>query len=646
MILANREKIRRLAIYFFYDKDGIVDDYITYMLADMKKNVSELLFICNGKLTRESRNKIEQYASDILVRENKGFDVWAYKDGIEHYGWDRLAGFDELIMMNFTIMGPLYPFKEMFDYMNSRDVDFWGITTFHGIEGDPFGTIKYNYLPVHIQSHFIAVRNKMLTSGEFKDYWSKMPEIKRYEEAIGFHEAIFTKEFEDKGYTWETYVDTKDLYKHSYHPILMSPLELIKNKRCPIIKRRSFFHNYNDFLCFNLGEATIEMMDYIKNNLNYNTDLIWDNILRTENQEDIKKCMQLNYVLPSDISKINNINKIEKKIALVLHIYFKDLIKYCFKYASSMPNISDIYITTDSEEKKQEILKVFSKIKCNKVEVIIIENRGRDVSGLLVGTKKIIMDYDYVCFAHDKKVGQLDLQIKGEAFSYKCFENILKNKEFVENVISTFEDNPRLGFLTPPPPNHADYYHTISNIGWKYNYENTKKLAQLLKLKVNIDKEKEPTDPLGTMFWFRPKALKRLFDYDWEYSDFPEEPNKDDGTLLHAIERIYPLVAQEEGYYSAWLMVDTFAKIEITNLYYMLRGLNNVSFQLFGGNDYQGLLSTMNQTLEDNYANNTMETDKIFRKLLKEKIKRKMPKNIWMTLKKIYHLFGGKRWVG
>ena len=169
MILANREKIRRLAIYFFYDKDGIVDDYITYMLADMKKNVSELLFICNGKLTRESRNKIEQYASDILVRENKGFDVWAYKDGIEHYGWDRLAGFDELIMMNFTIMGPLYPFKEMFDYMNSRDVDFWGITTFHGIEGDPFGTIKYNYLPVHIQSHFIAVRNKMLTSGEFKD---------------------------------------------------------------------------------------------------------------------------------------------------------------------------------------------------------------------------------------------------------------------------------------------------------------------------------------------------------------------------------------------------------------------------------------------------------------------------------------------
>lgn len=37
MILKGNEKIKRLAIYFFYDKDGIVDDYIPYMLNDLKK---------------------------------------------------------------------------------------------------------------------------------------------------------------------------------------------------------------------------------------------------------------------------------------------------------------------------------------------------------------------------------------------------------------------------------------------------------------------------------------------------------------------------------------------------------------------------------------------------------------------------------
>jgi Lipopolysaccharide biosynthesis protein len=646
MVLSHKKEIKRLAIYFFYDKDGIVDDYIPYMLTDLKKNVSQILVVCNGNLTPESREKLEKYTSNILVRENKGFDVWAYKEGMELYGWDGLAQFDEVILMNFTIMGPVYPFKEMFDDMDKRDIDFWGITAFHKVNGDPFGTIKYNYIPLHIQSHFIVIRNKMLTSIEFRKYWENMPMITKYEEAIGFHEAIFTKDFENKGYKWEVYVDTKDLYKHSYHPILMSPLELIKNRRCPIIKRRSFFHNYNDFLCFNTGEVTVEMMEYLLKNTNYDTNLIWDNILRVENQEDIKKCLQLNYILPSDALKVNGVPKIDRKVAIVLHIYFKDLIEYCFRYASSMPKNSDVYVTTNSEEKKQEILKVFSKLDCNKLEVIVIENRGRDVSALLVATKDFIMDYDYVCFAHDKKVGQLDLAIKGEAFSYKCFENILKNNIFVENIINTFEENPRLGLLTPPPPNHADYYHTISDLGWRYNYENTEKLAKRLKLNINIRKDKEPTAPLGTMFWFRPKALKKLFDEDWQYSDFPEEPNKEDGSLLHAVERIYPLVTQYEGFYSAWIMVDTFAKIEITNLYYMCRELNNVAFRLFGGDTHQGLISTMNNTLIQNQQDNIMYTDKVFRKLFKEKVKRKIPKSFWTILKKIYRLFNGKRWVG
>ena len=43
-------------------------------------------------------------------------------------GWEKLREYDEVVMFIFTIMGPLYPFKTMFDEMSSRDVDFWGIT--------------------------------------------------------------------------------------------------------------------------------------------------------------------------------------------------------------------------------------------------------------------------------------------------------------------------------------------------------------------------------------------------------------------------------------------------------------------------------------------------------------------------------------
>ena len=43
MILNNDAK--RLLIYFFYDKDGIVDRYVSYILEDMKKNVADILFV-------------------------------------------------------------------------------------------------------------------------------------------------------------------------------------------------------------------------------------------------------------------------------------------------------------------------------------------------------------------------------------------------------------------------------------------------------------------------------------------------------------------------------------------------------------------------------------------------------------------------
>ncbi|MCP1137543.1 rhamnan synthesis F family protein [Paenibacillus polysaccharolyticus] len=587
MILSKSSK--RLGIFFFYDDAGIVDDYVTYLLNDIKIHLNRLIIVCNGKITPDGRMKLERLTEDLIVRENKGYDVWAYKEGIEYLGWEHIFQYDEMILFNSTMYGPLESFNDMFRDMEGEDLDFWGITKFHKVNYDPFGTIKYGYIPEHIQSHFIAVRNKMLTSSEFQKYWNNMRPVNSYLEAIGFHEAIFTKEFSDKGYTWNTYVNTSDLEGYTYHPILMMPLELIKNRKCPIIKRRSFFHDLSDFLNNTTGEQTMEAYEYIQANLPYDTSMIWDNILRTNNQADIKNSMNHNFILSS---KSSNGNSHTSKVALVLHIYFEDKISYCLNYAKSMPPETDVYVTTGSEANKKLILEEFKTLKCSKLEVIVIKNRGRDVSSLLVGVRQYLMNYDYVCFAHDKKTKQLHPYVKGESFSYKCFENTLKNRHFVNNIIETFNENPRLGILSPPPPNHADFYFTIGN-EWSINLDNTKKLSEKLNLTVDMVGHKEPISPLGTMFWFRPQALKTLLEYEWKYEDFPEEPNNVDGTMLHAIERIYPYISQQEGYFPAWVMVDTFARIETTNLYYMLRQINRAYFSKFGPTAHYEMVSNI-----------------------------------------------------
>ena len=132
--------------------------------------------------------------------ENKGLDVWAYKTALDSYGWAKLTEFDEIVMTNSTLMGPVRPLKEMFDAMwENQDLDFWGLSIHHGAKSNPFkGKHLYNYLPVHIQSHFIVYRQRFVKAPELQNYWDNMPMIESYTDSVQRYEAVFTKQFEDK----------------------------------------------------------------------------------------------------------------------------------------------------------------------------------------------------------------------------------------------------------------------------------------------------------------------------------------------------------------------------------------------------------------------------------------------------------------
>ncbi|WEV53130.1 rhamnan synthesis F family protein [Bifidobacterium sp. ESL0704] len=570
-MLLSESNVNRLGIFFFYDADGIVDDYVLTLLDGFKPFFSEFTIVVNGKLTNESRVKLLKFvdSTKLIVRANKGFDAWAYKTAMDSYGWDKLAKFDEICLFNATIMGPVYPFSEMFEAMDRRDLDFWGITKFHKVDGDPFGRSPYGYLPEHIQSHFHAYRKSLHTSKAFRDYWDNLPEIKSYFDSVGLHESLFTKRFADKGFKWDVYVNTDDLEGFSYGPITFAAKQLVEEKRCPIFKRRSFFHDYSDTMDQSVGNAAFDLFEYLRDHTDYDTDLIWQNALRTMNLADLMKNLHLDFVLPQ-----NQGTQLpaDKKIALIMHLYYMDLLDQTMQYARSMPEGSDLILTVGSE-KNAKIVRDYcaeNNLPYN-VDVRVIKNRGRDVSAFLIGGGKDLFKYDYVCFMHDKKVTQLSPQSIGDGFRYKCFENMLPTKEYVENVIKLFEDNPRLGIAMPTPPNHADYFPNYTHT-WGPNFKGTKQFLQnSLHIHVPLDSKKEAVAPLGTMFWFRPEAMRGLLDLNWKYTDFPPEPNKIDKTLLHFIERSYCYVPQSNGYFPAYIFSDRFARIEITNLSFELR---------------------------------------------------------------------------
>ena len=142
-------------------------------------------------------------------------------------------------------------------------------------------------------------------------------------------------------------------------------------------------------------------------------------------------------------------------------------------------------------------------------------------------------------------------------------------KEYVSNVIHLFENEKHLGIAFPSMPNHHQYAYNIGN-GWLGNFDNTDRLLNDFEINVKRNEHTLCVAPFGTCFWFRPKALEKLFaGYNgdgWQYEDFPCEPNRYDQTILHAIERAYAYFAQAAGYYPAYLYNGEFAAIEFTNL--------------------------------------------------------------------------------
>ena len=82
-------------------------------------------------------------------------------------------------------------------------------------------------------------------------------------------------------------------------------------------------------------------------------------------------------------------------------------------------------------------------------------------------------------------------------------------------------------------------------VGWDENRAIAETLA--VRMGVGLPLDDFFDFPLGNMFWARPNALAPLLALDLSWDDYPAEPVANDGTLMHALERLSPYAAQVAG---------------------------------------------------------------------------------------------------
>ena len=278
--------MKRVGIFVFYDGNGVVHDYVPYLLEGLKPHFEELLVVVNGALTEEGRKRLSKFTDKFLMRDNKGLDTWAYKEGMDYFGWDVLTNYDEVVIFNDTIMGPVFPFSEMFDEMDKREVDFWGITRHHRDPVNPYGN-EYGYIPAHVQSYFTAFRKSFIDAKPFRDYWDNLFPVNSYADAVGKHETVFTKKFEDMGFRWDTYIHSSELEMRHSQPVIAYGDYIVEKYRCPVFKKRLFFQDYNWIINSNVGQVAKNLLGYLKEETTYPTELVYESLIGARNLKEL-----------------------------------------------------------------------------------------------------------------------------------------------------------------------------------------------------------------------------------------------------------------------------------------------------------------------------------------------------------------------
>ena len=252
-----------------------------------------------------------------------------------------------------------------------------------------------------------------------------------------------------------------------------------------------------------------------------------------------KALFDLSFILTYNLINLEQ----STKIAIQAHVYYETLISDIIQKTNNIPVNFDLFISTDSEYKKENIMNYIVKMSNAKKFVIeIFNNKGRDVFPLLIQLKNQIKKYKYFCHIHTKKSKHIDF---GEEWRNYLFNNLLGNKQIISEILTEFEDNINLGIIFPEI--YYKVYEAFGKniLGSNLNYMESiiKKIAPYLRLSTqNLD------FPMGNMFWAKIKSVYQIFQNNF-HKEIPNENKQLDGTLMHGIERIWIYLAKYNGYY-------------------------------------------------------------------------------------------------
>ncbi|MCJ8142803.1 glycosyltransferase [Ancylobacter sp. A5.8] len=225
--------------------------------------------------------------------------------------------------------------------------------------------------------------------------------------------------------------------------------------------------------------------------------------------------------------------------ALHIHAYFTDGLAAVAQRLLANQTQPDLFISVGESADVASVKRVFDTYR-GRVEIRHTPNMGRDIGPFLTAFgARLVAEYDVVGHIHIKKSSQLGDAAFVAAWSDFLLENVLggsRGGRMLDRIMERFETDARVGLIYPDDP------HIF---GWTRNLRKAERIAARMG---HTSLPKVINFPIGTMFWMRADVLRPFVELGLDWSDYPPEPLRDDGTDLHALERLFAVIPTLRGW--------------------------------------------------------------------------------------------------
>lgn len=182
---------KRLCLFAGYSKHNVIEDYVVYYLKELSK-YADIFYCADCNISAQELQKIKPYVKCSVAQRHHKYDFGSWE--ISYKNVSNLAEYDELILANDSVFGPLFPLDKVFASMEGKDVSAWGLC------GNKF-----------MMSFFIVLRKDVFLTPWFAEFITNIKDNIDKNDIVRLYEKGITQIVEEHGLKWDCVFSKKNL---------------------------------------------------------------------------------------------------------------------------------------------------------------------------------------------------------------------------------------------------------------------------------------------------------------------------------------------------------------------------------------------------------------------------------------------------